>query len=136
MSYQTIIPQDQVAEADLIALVEKINALTKSGLVVERWFVIETDDANLSSMLDSLMEAIPSGKPTAPRTTGKAKKTTQSSAMTSHQVRLETTGEIMSRQAFNKLLAAGTVEELTNVTNAKGEQFVVMDGKLVKGPQA
>jgi len=50
--------------------------------------------------------------------------------MTSHQVCIDDTQEILSKQAFNKRLAAGEVAELTNVSNAKGQKFVVIDQQL------
>lgn len=100
-----------------------------------------TEDATVSSMLDTLVEAIPDGEPAA-RKNGKVKVTKKtgkgksSGEMTSHQVRITATGEILSTQAFNKELKAGLIADLTSITNAKGEEFVVMEGKLVKGPQS
>ena len=53
-----------------------------------------------------------------------------------HQVRINATGELVSTQAFNKQLKQGLIAELTSITNAKGQEFVVMEGKLVQGPKA
>lgn len=39
-------------------------------------------------------------------------------------------------QTFETVVPAGLIAELTSITNAKGEEFVVMEGKLVKGPQS
>jgi hypothetical protein len=142
MSYQTTIPADKVNEAALIALAEQINILTRSKLIsIEQQFVITTDDINLSSMLDSLVDvlltaSLVNAQATPTKKNGKAKATKKSAGITSHQVRIDATGETISTQAFNKRLKAGEVEELTNVTNAKGEHFVVIDSQLVKGPQS
>lgn len=137
-NYETIVPAGKATEEDLIALVEQVSHLTKTKITIQSQFVIVASDPNISSMLDSLVEAIPSGEPTAKKN-GKAKVTKKANgngAMTSHQVRINATGEIVSTQAFNKQLKQGLIAELTSITNAKGEEFVVMEGKLVKGPQS
>jgi len=72
MSYTTTIPAGKVSETELIALVEQINILTKSKLSVEKKFVITTDDVHLSSMLDSLVDALPTDQPAVAKKNGKA----------------------------------------------------------------
>lgn len=138
MSYQTIIPAGKVKEEDLIAIVDQVKAVTKKEIAIEYQMIVVTDDKNVSSMLDNLMNAIPADQP-AVKKNGKAKATKKAhgnGAMTSHQVRIDDTQEILSKQAFNKRLAAGEVAELTNVTNAKGQKFVVIDRQLAKAPQS
>lgn len=140
-SYETIVPAGKINEEDLVELIEKVEKLTKTKVTIQSQFVLTTEDTSISSMLDSLIEAIPDGEPAA-RKNGKvkaAKKTAKGKGdgeMTSHQVRINATGELVSTQAFNKQLKAGLIAELTSITNAKGEEFVVMEGKLVKGPQS
>ena len=138
MNYTTTIPAGKIAEEDLIALVDQVKVITKADVSIEQQFVIVTDDVNISSMLDSMMDAI-ADQPAAKKN-GKVKVAKKSaknnSGMTSHQVRFNATGELVSTQAFNKDLKAGLIAELTSITNAKGEEFVVMEGKLVKGPQS
>lgn len=143
MSYPTVIPANKVNETELIALVEQIQILTKTSVTIERQFVITAENVNVSSILDSLVDAMPESEASAHhegngKPNGKAKKSAKAKAgaMTSHQVRFDGTGEIISTQAFNKRLAAGEITELTGITNAKGEQFVVIDGKLAKGLQS
>lgn len=123
----------------MTALIEEVSRITKAKITISSQFVIMTEDATISSMLDTLVEAIPDGEPAA-RKNGKVKATKSQGKsdgeMTSHQVRINATGELISTQAFNKQLKAGLIAELTSITNAKGEEFVVMEGKLVKGPQS
>lgn len=137
---ETTIPASKVSEADLIALVDKVKSITKSDIKIEAQYVITTSNVNVSIMLDSLVDAISADQPAA-RKNGKVKATKKAKGksdgeMTSHQVRINATGELVSTQAFNKQLKAGLIAELTSITNAKGEEFVVMEGKLVKGPQS
>lgn len=139
-TFETVVPAGKVTEAGLTALIEEVSKLTKAKITISSQFVIMTEDANISSMLDTLVEAIPDGEPAA-RKNGKVKATKKAKGksdgeMTSHQVRINATGELVSTQAFNKQLKAGLIAELTSITNAKGEEFVVMEGKLVKGPQS
>lgn len=136
MSYTTTITTGKISEKNLIALIDQIAAITKADIKIGLQFVVTTEDPNISSMLDSLMDAMPD-EPTVRSNGHKEKKAAKAkSEMTSHQVRIDATGEIISTQAFNKRIAAGYVAELTSVTNAKGEQLVVIDGKLAKGPQS
>lgn len=140
-TFETVVPAGKVTEAGLTALIEEVSKLTKAKITISSQFVIMTEDANISSMLDTLVEAIPDGE-SAARKNGKVKVTKKNAKgksdgeMTSHQVRINATGEIVSTQAFNKQLKAGLIAELISITNAKGEEFVVMEGKLVKGPQS
>lgn len=139
MSYQNIIPAGKIKEEDLIAIVDQVKAVTKKEIKIEYQMIVVTDDKNVSSFLESLMSAIPADQPAAHKN-GKAKATKKKAqsngAMTSHQVRIEDTQEILSTQAFNKRLEAGEVAELTNVSNAKGQMFVVIDRQLAKAPQS
>jgi hypothetical protein len=136
--YETVIPAGKIKEADLMALVEQVRIITKTPVSIQSQFVVQTEDVKVCTMLDSLVEALPADQPTAKKN-GKTKikkPATGFADMTSHQVRIETTGEIVSRQAFNKKLEAGEIAEMTEITNAKGETFVVIDRKLAKGPQS
>jgi len=139
--YETVIPAGKASEADLIALVDSLKVVTKSDIKFEAQYVIRTEDIEISSMLYGLVKSLSKGEP-ATRSNGhkkqgkKSKKAQGNGAMTSHQVRIEDTGEILSTQAFNKRLAAGEVAELTNVSNAKGQKFVVIDQQLAKAPQS
>ena len=138
MSYQTTISAEKIKEEDLIAIVDQIKAVTKKDIKIEYQMIVVTDDVNISSMLDSMMDALPADQPAAKKN-GKAKVTKKArgnGAMTSHQVRIEDTQEILSKQAFNKRLAAGEIAELTNVSNAKGQKFVVIDTQLARAPQS
>lgn len=136
--FKTIVPAGKATYSDLVELVEKTSSITKKTITIQSQFVIETEDTKISMILDDLIDALDADQPAAKKN-GKAKATKKANgngAMTSHQVRIDATDEIISTQAFNKRIAAGEVAELTNVTNAKGEKLVVMEGKLVKGPQS
>lgn len=140
-TFTTTVPVGKINEADLIALVDQIHAITKVPVTIETQFIVVTRDPNVSNMLDSLMGALPAQESLIAKKNGKTKPAKSAggngnAAMTSHQVRIVETGEIISRQAFNKKLEAGEIAEMTNVVNAKGEAFVVIDRALVKGPQA
>ena len=141
MSYQTIIP-GEVSESELIALVEQVQIITKSQVSIEHNFVITTENIHISNLLNSLVDALPNGtKPTAPaarrneRKPKGSKVAKKAEVMGPRSMRIEATGEILSSRELKKRIAPGEVAEFATVTNSKGE-FVVMDGKLVKGPQA
>ena len=141
MSNSVIVPLDVIEEDELEEFVERIRKLTKAPVQIKRQFVLTSDSPSVMSGLKFLFEDVLTKpeyqNPPSRRNGHKPKKLAkESKEMTSHQVRLDGTGEILSRQAFNKKMAAGEIEELTNVTNAKGEAFVVMSGALVKGPRS
>ena len=61
MLYQTSIPVGSIDEKELFALVNQLAKLAGHPIEIERQFVISTDSTDLSSILDSLVDAIKTG---------------------------------------------------------------------------
>ena len=89
MSYTTTIPAGKIEEADLIALVEQVRAITKVSVSIkthfvitaETVFVITAETVNASSIFDSLLDSLPADQ-TAVKKNGKAKATKKANGAT------------------------------------------------------
>jgi len=135
--YTTLIPAGRIGEKELTALVNHLATITKSKVIIEYEFRLSTENGALSEMLDAFADALPgananghqNGKSAAAPEMGRA------------SLRFVKTGEVISTRMLNKRLAAGDIEDMTAVVNAKGQALVIMsngDGKLklVKEPLA
>jgi hypothetical protein len=141
MLYTTNISTDLITEPELDALLSTIRKTTGKVIQVQKSFEICTEDISITTMLDALKDALTgqSAKPLRGGRMPKLKiepvKAKKNGEMTSHQVKILVTGEIMSRQQFNKQLAAGQFDNGVQIINAKNQWFKVLDGQLVKEPQ-
>jgi len=131
---QTSFDPSKVNLNELETLVKWLRQKTGKDVKVEQVIVVTTDNADISSGLDALRDAM-TIKKTGKGTKAQKSNGTKAPAMGPRFWRIEPTGEVLSRQKLNARVAAGEIENLTNVYNAAGEQYVVMDGELVKGPK-
>lgn len=139
--YQTSFSPGSVDVRELETMAQWLRTKTGKEVRVEQVIMVTTDSMDVSAMMDSLHDAVSNGKNGKPIKAGKRGRQPKTAEQEPEKMgprflRIESSGEILSKQAFNKRLSAGEVEELTNIVDAKGEQWVVIDRKLVKGPHS
>lgn len=131
--YSTSFDPSKVSLKEVETLVKWLQDKTGNPVSVEQMIVVTTESADISAGLDSLRDAMNA------RANGKGAKKQKSKQATEQAMgprfwRIEGTGEVISRQKLNARIAAGEIAELTNVVNAAGELYVVMDKQLTRGP--
>lgn len=149
LEYQTKFPVNLIDQEELEELVLSLAKMTGAGLESETLFVISTDDAEFSSVLDTLADGIVrKGMPKTKledkvRKTPKYKREIQPKANAGKNWRSlprswtnEKTKEVLSARELKRRQAAGTLDEGMTFVNFKGVRLVVLDGKLIKEPQA
>ncbi len=142
--YQTIIPARAVDNDTLVSLVSSLSAAMNQVANVETMYVISTEDADFSSMLDTLAEGLTAGaaSKSKPKTATKAKKSSKTEpTMSRASYRRIPGGEIVTTRQLNKDLANRNGIKPNDVfENHKGERFVALeDGgelRLVKEPRS
>lgn len=134
--YETVIPAGTIGELEMALLVDQLTAITQAQVTVESRVVVTTDSKSIAEMLEKLLEQVPvSARKNGGRKTEGGGRKTKTPKMGPRFLRIDATGEVLSKQVFNKRLKAGAIEDLTNVFDAQGTLWVVSGGRLVKGPQ-
>jgi hypothetical protein len=126
-SYQTTISADKIEYAELTDLMEKLSKGMRTKAVIERQFLIGTDDAEMSGIFDTLADRLTrNGSKVNPEgPTPRKEKTVTGQIMGARSYRMEATGEILSASVLNKRLANYEIAPNTVLINAKGKRFSV-----------
>lgn len=138
--YSTNFDASKVDLHEIETLTKWLQGKTGQQVTVAQMIVVTTDSADISAGLDSFRDAmnVKIGKGANGQKGKRARKQNGKGAneptMGPRFWRIEGTGEVISRQKLNARIEAGEIAELTNVVNAAGEQYVVMNKELVKGP--
>jgi hypothetical protein len=139
MLYQTTIPVGGVEEKELRSLAEQLSRISGQRIEMQLQFVISTESVELTTMLDALKETIVAGRVRKiSRRNGhkpRMNRIKKEIEMGSRSMRNTATKEIVSTATLKKQVAAGQIEELTTFENSRGDQFVVIERKLMEGPQ-
>lgn len=131
--YTTSFDPNKVGLKEIETLTKWLQDKTGKDVKVEQVIVVTTDCADISSGLDAFRDAMTVKK--VKGANGKKSNASKEPTMGPRFWRIEGTGEIVSRQKLSARIAAGEIAELTNVYNAAGELYVVVDKQLTKGPQ-
>jgi hypothetical protein len=132
MDYETRFPARLIDEAELADLVLRFAKVTDNIVDCQTVYIVSTDDAEFSSVLDTLAERmIRKDTPKKPLEGRKRKprrkfpKPTAEKRLGLHSYRNETTGEIVSKQWINKRLAANELERGARFVNGHDDVFMV-----------
>jgi hypothetical protein len=152
MDYETRFPARLIDENELTDLVERLAKFSGAVIDAEKIYVISTDDAEFSGVLDTLAEGLirkgKSKKLEGRVMVRKTRKPRSSQPVEKnlglHSYRNETTGEIVSKQWINKRLAENNLARGTIFVNGHDERFMVVSENengsgpfsLAKGEQA
>lgn len=131
MDYQTQIPTSAINPGELEELIGKLAKTMHVEYSVTTQYVVATNDGDFSDMLDRIADAV-RARASKPAREGKAPKRKYNKQAKGgakplglHSYRNEKTGEILSKQKINKMLAAHELAQGTRFTNGHGETFMV-----------
>jgi len=145
--FETKFPGSLIDHEELCELVNSLAAKMGEKADVEQLTIVGTDDTEFSNLLDSLAEGLKRKrsqpveakvrKTRTPALAGGAREgKSQPKSNPGSKSYTDKDGNTYSKQALNKLLAAGELKDGFVVCSWKGERWVVMDGKMIKEPQA
>ena len=143
MDYTTKFPTSIIDEPELEALVETLRKMTGKNILIEKLYVVTTDDINLSSMLDGLKDSLKETavEPIKVKANGhkKVRKPRKMKAADDgfkpaptrgphvRSIRIVATGEMISRFELDKRLAVCSIIEGTKLHSPKhGTMTVVL----------
>lgn len=140
MIYRTEIPFADVDEQELCDLVNQLARVSGQKIEIEKQIVVSTDSLNLSSMLDQLRDAIDNGDAVLGVPKKKAKAKTKKNNVKQveggekpeptrgphvRSIKVNGSGEMISRFELNKRLAEHTIMMDTKLHSPKYGQLMV-----------
>lgn len=131
MEYETKFPASLISDKDLTDVVARMAVVADAVVVSETVYIVSTDDPDFSSALDMLAERlIRKGKPS--KVEGKVRKPRGKKAAPKpekrlglHSYRNVATGEIVSKQKINRMMAANELVRGAQFINGHNETFMV-----------
>jgi hypothetical protein len=144
MLYQTTIPLSKVSKEKVINLATAFADMVGSHVEVEECLMISTDDAEISSMFDSLASSISNGNGSKPEPKPRKKQARKEKTVDGpkaeptrgphvRSISRPSTNEMISRFMLNKMLEEKTVNvgELLHSPKFGAIRVDVRDGKYI-----
>ena len=149
--YQTQIPAEQIEQGELTDLVDRLALALNATAEISQVYVVSTESVELSEIIDNVVYGIDQRK--KPRAKAEDKVRAKAEAIVrkmrkgkpkqggtigggSRSLTNEKTKEVLSSLQVARDVSAGNIPDNTTFINARGERLIVMDGKLIKEPQA
>jgi hypothetical protein len=129
-TFETKIPANKIGEAELTAMLLPLAERSGVGFVIEKQYVVISNDAEFDELVDRIKDMIlRNAKPAKVKKESKSKKNThnvpaEKQKLGLHSYRREDTGEIVSKQKINKMLAEHELAVNTVFTNSRGRFLV------------
>lgn len=130
MDYETRFPKQLIDTAEMADLVKRMAKIAGAVVAADEVIIISTDDAEFSGVLDTLADGLVRNAPK--KLEGREKKLRRKSKAPQgekrlglHSYRNTSTGEIVSKQKINKMLAANELARGTTFVNGHDETFMV-----------
>lgn len=137
--YSTTISSDLIGRPELEALVATPQKSTGKAIQLQEQYVVETDDINITCMIDSLRDTLRGPvKAKVHRHKVKAVKEPKKAKTKdgTRSVKNVESGEVISTRMFKQLVKAGQIQPNVLFEDGKGIRFTVVDHQLIKEPKS